>query len=442
MHRSSDEKLVQAFRHCGPYLKHHRGSTFVIMIPGATVESSHLDDIIGDIALLQSLDIKLVLVFGAREQIDAALTRNNINARFYNRIRIADDETFEVIKNVCGQMQIDLTSKLSMGLVNTPMQGSRLNVISGNFVTSRPIGVVDGIDYMHSGISRRVDAENILREINNHSIVLISPVGYSITGECFSVNSEEVAAKVAVAIKANKLITFCSNDELLVNEQGEVIAELFPDEAQQYLEKIDKDVHNSTYRYLKASVFSCNNGVERCHLVSHEQDGAIIQELFTRDGIGTQIVKQSAEQVSQATINDIPSLMELIRPLEMEGILVHRPREQLEMEIDNYVVIKRDGMVIASAALYCYEEKKAELACVAIHPDYRGSSRGDVLINKIEELAKSKGMKELFVLTTKSAHFFLEKGFIPGKIEDLPAKKRAHYNYQRMSKILFRKIKE
>ena len=390
MHRSSDEKLVQAFRHCGPYLKHHRGSTFVIMIPGATVESSHLDDIIGDIALLQSLDIKLVLVFGAREQIDAALTRNNINARFYNRIRIADDETFEVIKNVCGQMQIDLTSKLSMGLVNTPMQGSRLNVISGNFVTSRPIGVVDGIDYMHSGIIRRVDAENILREINNHSIVLISPVGYSITGECFSVNSEEVAAKVAVAIKANKLITFCSNDELLVNEQGEVIAELFPDEAQQYLEKIDKDVHNSTYRYLKASVFSCNNGVERCHLVSHEQDGAIIQELFTRDGIGTQIVKQSA----------------------------------------------------ASAALYCYEEKKAELACVAIHPDYRGSSRGDVLINKIEELAKSKGMKELFVLTTKSAHFFLEKGFIPGKIEDLPAKKRAHYNYQRMSKILFRKIKE
>ena len=411
------------------------------MIPGSTVASSHLEDIISDIALLQSLDIKLVLVFGAREQIDAALDKNQIKARFYKRIRIADDETFEVIKRVCGQMQIDLTSKLSMGLINTPMQGSRLNVISGNFVTSRPIGVVDGIDYMHSGVIRRIDADNILREINNHSIVLISPVGYSVTGECFSVNSEEVAAQVAVAIKANKLITYCSNDELLVNDKGEVIAEMFPDEAQKYLERIDADVHNSTYRYLKASISCCNGGVERCHLVSHEQDGAVIQELFTRDGIGTQIVKQSAEQVSQATINDIPSLMDLIRPLEQEGILVHRPREQLEMEIENYVVIKRDGMVIASAALYSYEEKMGELACVAIHPDYRGSSRGDILINKIEELARSKGLKQLFVLTTKSAHFFLEKGFVPGTIEDLPAKKREHYNYQRMSKILFRQIK-
>jgi amino-acid N-acetyltransferase len=443
MNRNTDNSLVQAFRHSGPYLKHHRGSTFVLMLPGATVASEHFDDIITDIALLQSLGIKLVLVFGAREQIDEELTKQNIATSFHKRIRIANDETFAIIKRVCGYMQIDLTSKLSMGLINTPMQGMRLNVVSGNFVTSRPLGVCDGIDYMHSGIVRKVDAENIRREIDNNSIVLISPVGYSVTGESFSVNSEDVAAQVAIAIKADKLITYCSDNELITNEEGEVVAELFPPEAEKYLDKIDEEIHNSTCRYLRAAITSCRGGVERCHLVSHEQSGSIIQELFSRDGIGTQIVRQSAEQVSRATINDIPSLMELIRPLEIEGILIHRPREQLEMEIDHYVVIKRDGMVIASAALYCYEEEGlAELACVAIHPSYRGSNRGDILINKIEELAEEKGIKRLFVLTTKSAHFFLEKGFVPGEVSELPKAKREHYNYQRMSKILFRNVNE
>ncbi|MGN1393704.1 MAG: amino-acid N-acetyltransferase [Succinivibrionaceae bacterium] len=441
--RNTDTALVEAFRHSGPYLKHHRGSTFVIMLPGATVESMYFDDIISDIALLQSLGIKLVLVFGAREQIDSELIHQKQETKFYKRIRIADDNTFDIIKRVCGLMQIDLTAKLSMGLVNTPMQGSRLNVVTGNFVTAKPIGVVDGVDYIHSGLVRRIDSENIIRELSNNSIVLISPVGYSVTGESFSVNSEDVAAQVAIAIKADKLITFCSNDELITDSNGDVVAELFPSEAIEYLNKIDEEIHNSTCRYLKAAISSCAGGVERCHLVSHEQSGSIIQELFTRDGIGTQIVRQSSEQVSQATINDIPSLMELIRPLELEGILVHRPREQLEMEIDHYVVIKRDGMVIASAAIYCYEdEHKAELACVAIHPKYRGSNRGNILINKVEEIASAKGITKLFVLTTKSAHFFLEKGFVPGTIEDLPQKKREHYNYQRMSKILFRDIRK
>ncbi len=382
-----------------------------------------------------------MLVFGAREQIDAELAKANIVAKFHKLVRIADDETFAIIKRVCGYMQIDLTSKLSMGLINTPMQGSRLNVVSGNFVTARPLGVSEGIDYIHSGMVRKVDAENIRRELDHNAIVLISPVGYSIAGESFSVNSEEIAAQVAIALKADKLITFCSDEELITNDQGEVIAEMFPTDAEAYLEKINQESHNSTCRYLRAAISSCRGGVERCHLVSHQQSGAIIQELFTRDGIGTQIVRQSAEQVSQATINDIPSLMDLIAPLEQEGILVHRTRELLETDIDHYVVIKRDGMVIACAALYCYEEEGlAELACVAIHPNYRGSGRGDILISKIEELARQKNIQKLFVLTTKSAHFFLEKGFIPGNVEDLPKHKRDHYNYQRMSKVLLRAI--
>ncbi len=439
--RVNNDSLVEAFRHSAPYLKHHRGATTVVLLPGSVLASSQIDNIISDLALIQSLGMKLVLVFGAKEQIDEELAREKIETRFHKRIRITDDKTFAVIKKVCGIMSIDLTTKLSMGLINTPMQGSRLNVVSGNYVTARPLGVVDGIDYMHSGMVRRVDGENIRRELDNNSVVLIAPVGYSIAGETFCINSEQIAASVAVAIKANKLITYCSDEELIRDKNGDVIAEMFPSDAEKYLEKIDPETHNSTCRYLSAAIESSKEGVERCHLVSYEQNGALIQELFTRDGIGTQIVRESAETVCRATINDIPSLMELIRPLEEQGILVHRSRENLEMDIDHYVIIKRDGMVIASAAIYCYpEEKKAELACVAINPNYRGSNRGIVLINKIEELAREQGMEYLFVLTTRSAHFFLEKGFVSGNIEDLPKEKQEHYNYKRMSKIFFRKI--
>ncbi|MBP8221092.1 MAG: amino-acid N-acetyltransferase [Aeromonadaceae bacterium] len=442
MVRERDAVLVNAFRHSTPYVNHHRGSTFVIMIGGETIADENFNDIVTDIALLQSLGIRLVLVFGARPQIDGSLAQAGIRSRFHKRIRVTDSDSFRIIKQVCGGLQLEITSRLSMGLVNTPMQGARLNVVSGNFVTAQPIGVDDGIDYCHSGKVRRIDSEGIRRQLEQNAIVLISPVGFSVTGESFSVNAEEIAAQVAIHLKADKLIAFCSSQGV-ISQDGHVVSELFPEQAEEYLSALEQqgDESSGTARYFHAAIASCRAGVPRCHLVSYKEDGALLQELFTRDGIGTQIVRQSAEQARAATIDDIGGILDLIHPLEAEGILVRRSREQLEMEIEHFSIIERDGMVIGCAALYPFpEDAMAEMACVAIHPDYRSSSRGDRLVAKIEEHARRQNIHKLFVLTTRSIHWFRERGFEPVEVSDLPMAKQKLYNYQRRSKILLKNI--
>ena len=438
--RTLNTELISAFRHSAPYITMHRGQTFVFLLSAETIADRHIDSVISDIAILQSLGIKLVIVFGCKNQIDNALADAKVKTRFYKRIRIADTRSFSIIKRVCGDIQYNITSKLSMGLGNTPMQGLRLSVVTGNFVTAKPVGVIDGIDFCHSGTIRRVDAEGINFQLDRGNVVVISPICVSVTGESFSLNSEDLASRVAIDLKANKFITFCPFQGI-IDDEGHVVPELFPDQAEEYLSKLDEDDVSSTARYLRAAIASCRGGVPRSHLVSHADDGALLQELFTRDGIGTQIVKDSAEQVRQARISDIGSLMELIKPMEDAGILIHRPRELLELQIDHYVIIERDGMVIGSAALYPYmEEKCGELACVAIHPNYRSGGRSDLLIETIEQKARKMGLKKIFVLTTSTAHFFLEKGFVPGTVDDLPKKKRDNYNYQRKSKIFFKNL--
>ena len=414
----------------------------MIMIGGETIADDNFDDIVADIALLQSLGIRLVLVFGARPQIDGSLAQAGIRSRFHKRIRVTDSDSFRIIKQVCGGLQLEITSRLSMGLINTPMQGARLNVVSGNFVTAQPIGVDDGIDYCHSGKVRRIDCEGIRRQLEQNAIVLVSPVGFSVTGESFSVNAEEIAAQVAIHLKADKLIAFCSSQGV-INQDGHVVSELFPEQAEEYLNALEQqgDDSSGTARYFHAAIASCRAGVPRCHLVSYKEDGALLQELFTRDGIGTQIVRQSAEQARAATIDDIGGILDLIHPLEAEGILVRRSREQLEMEIDHFSIIERDGLVIGCAALYPFpEDGMAEMACVAIHPEYRSSSRGDRLVAKIEEHARRQNIHKLFVLTTRSIHWFRERGFEPVEVSDLPMAKQKLYNYQRRSKILLKNI--
>lgn len=442
MVRERDAVLVNAFRHSTPYVNHHRGSTFVVMIGGEAIADENFNSIVTDIALLQSLGIRLVLVFGARPQINNQLAQAGIRSRFHKRIRITDSDSFRIIKQVCGSLQLEIMARLSMGLVNTPMAGARVNVVSGNFVTAQPLGVDDGIDYCHSGRVRRIDTQGIEGQLNHNAVVLISPIGFSVTGESFSVSAEDLAAQVAIHLKADKLIAFCSNQGVMWHT-GQVVSELFPEQAEECLAKLEAQGEDSsgTARYMRAAIKSCRAGVPRSHLVSYREDGALLQELFTRDGIGTQIVRQSAEQARRATIDDIGGILDLIRPMEEEGILVRRSREQLEIEIDLFQIIERDGMVIGCAALYPFpEEGMGEMACVAIHPDYRNSNRGDRLVAKIEEQARLQRLQKLFVLTTRSIHWFRERGFEPVEVSDLPVAKQKLYNYQRRSKILMKSL--
>ncbi|HEB1327102.1 TPA: amino-acid N-acetyltransferase [Escherichia albertii] len=431
-------ELVEGFRHSVPYINTHRGKTFVIMLGGEAIEHENFSSIVNDIGLLHSLGIRLVVVYGARPQIDANLAAHHHEPLYHKNIRVTDAKTLELVKQAAGTLQLDITARLSMSLNNTPLQGAHINVVSGNFIIAQPLGVDDGVDYYHSGRIRRIDEEAIHRQLDNGAIVLLGPVAVSVTGESFNLTSEEVATQLAIKLKAEKMIGFCSSQGV-TNDDGDIVSELFPNEAQARVETQEEqgDYNSGTVRFLRGAVKACRSGVHRCHLISYQEDGALLQELFSRDGIGTQIVMESAEQIRRATINDIGGILELIRPLEQQGILVRRSREQLEMEIDKFTIIQRDNMTIACAALYPFpEEKIGEMACVAVHPDYRSSSRGEVLLERIAAQAKQSGLSKLFVLTTRSIHWFQERGFTPVDIDLLPESKKQMYNYQRKSKVL------
>ncbi|HAH3591375.1 TPA: amino-acid N-acetyltransferase [Escherichia coli] len=431
-------ELVEGFRHSVPYINTHRGKTFVIMLGGEAIEHENFSSIVNDIGLLHSLGIRLVVVYGARPQIDANLAAHHHEPLYHKNIRVTDAKTLELVKQAAGTLQLDITARLSMSLNNTPLQGAHINVVSGNFIIAQPLGVDDGVDYCHSGRIRRIDEDAIHRQLDSGAIVLMGPVAVSVTGESFNLTSEEIATLLAIKLKAEKMIGFCSSQGV-TNDDGDIVSELFPNEAQARVEAQEEkgDYNSGTVRFLRGAVKACRSGVRRCHLISYQEDGALLQELFSRDGIGTQIVMESAEQIRRATINDIGGILELIRPLEQQGILVRRSREQLEMEIDKFTIIQRDNTTIACAALYPFpEEKIGEMACVAVHPDYRSSSRGEVLLERIAAQAKQSGLSKLFVLTTRSIHWFQERGFTPVDIDLLPESKKQLYNYQRKSKVL------
>jgi amino-acid N-acetyltransferase len=437
--------LVKGFRQSAPYVNAHRGKIMVVMIGGEAIADKNFANIISDLALLHSLGVKIVLVHGARPQINQILATQQRTTPYHKGIRITDEEALSLVMQAAGQLQLAITARLSMSLNNTPMAGTQLNVVSGNFVISQPLGVDDGIDYCHSGRIRRIDIEGINQTLDQGSIVLLGPIASSVTGECFNLLSEEVATQVAIRLKADKLIGFCS-EQGIIDERGNAIAELFPTEVEALVDRLEStmdsnDDSTGTLRFLRAAVVACRAGVPRSHLISYKEDGALIQELFSFDGIGTQIVMASAEQVRQAQIDDIGGIFDLIRPLEEQGILVRRSREQLEQEIHKFTIIEKDSLLIGCAALYPYsEEGMAEMACVAIHPEYRDGNRGLLLLNHMKTQAKQMGIRHLFVLTTHSLHWFREQGFIEVGVDRLPMAKQSLYNYQRRSKILILSI--
>jgi amino-acid N-acetyltransferase len=425
---------VHWFRNAAPYIHAHRGRTFVIAFTGDAVQESKFPHLIHDITLLSSLGIQLILVHGARPQIEVALAQRGLSLRYVNGLRVTDDSALPCIKEAIGAVRIEIEALLSMGLPNSPMAGAQVRVASGNFITARPLGVREGVDYCHTGEVRKVDIEAIRQCLNNGVIVLLSPLGYSPTGEVFNLSAEEVATASAIALGADKLI-FISAD-LPATEPLLLPRELTPAEAEQLLQSTPQLPNELAY-HLQSAVRACRSKVQRVHIIDQCLDGALLMELFKRDGIGTLVTATAFEDTRKATIEDVGGILELIAPLEEKGLLVRRPRERLEMEIHCFIVMERDGAIIACAALYPFpEEKIGELACLVVHPDYRQSGRATALLSTIEKAAKQQSLNHLCVLTTQTAHWFQERGFEPASLEALPENKRVLYNYQRNSKVL------
>lgn len=433
------DAFVQWFRQASPYINAHRGKTFVVLFGGEAVEADSFSSLIHDLALLDSLGVRLVLVHGARAQIEARLQEAGREPRYVGGLRLTDTEDLGYVKQAIGRLRIRIEARLSMGLANSPMHGARLRVVSGNLITARPLGVREGVDYGFTGEVRRIDDRAIRLWLDQDAIVLLSPLGYSPTGEIFNLSAEDVATATAMALRADKLLVLSEGPDLH-DTQGRLLRQLSLSDARHLLAE-QPDLPEEAARHVRLALRAGQAGVRRVHRISRQINGALLLELFTRDGVGTLITSDIYEGLRPATIDDIGGMLILIQPLEDDGTLVRRSRERLEVEIERFIVIERDGTIIGCAALYPFtEERLGELACVAVHPAYRNGGRADALLRFIERQARTLGLQRLFVLTTRTAHWFRERGFEPAEVADLPMQKQTLYNWQRRSKVFIKPL--
>ena len=445
----STPNFVAWVRQAAPYIYAFRGRTFVVAFGGELLESNAMHPLAQDFNLLESLGIRLVLVHGARPQIDAEIRRRGLMPRYHKGLRITDGETLECVKSAMGVARIEIEAQLSQGLPNTPMAGAYMRVTGGNFITAKPVGVVEGIDYQYTGAVRKILAEEIKADLDQQNVVLITPLGVSPTGEIFNLAWEEVAETVAVALQADKLIYLCPAPGV-ADKKGRLIEAITADDAE------DQQARNipqapEVERVLPYAIRACRTGVGRVHFIDSRADGAMLIEFFTRAGVGTVMTRTPLVRLREATIEDVGAILALIEPLEEDGTLVKRGRERLEMEISRFSVLDLDGVIVGCAALYPFtgnaldgsaeaREKMAELACLAVMPEYRRAGYGDQLLKLIEKCSRKLKLKRLFVLTTRTAHWFIERGFSEEGLDALPRAKRELYNYQRRSKVLVKKL--
>ncbi len=431
--------FVAWFRSVAPYIHAFRGRTFVVAFGGEVVADGKFVELTHDLNLLSSLGVRLVLVHGARPQIEQHLARNNLDDRYHQGIRLTDEQTMQCVKEAVGRVRLEIEALLSMGLVNSPMANADIRVAGGNFITAQPMGIINGVDLLHTGSVRKVDVSAIKNRLAQNEVVLLSPLGYSPTGEVFNLTLEDVATQTAIALDADKLI-FLMDTDGVQDKSGNLLRDLTVAEASNMLTKKNK-LQEDVSLFLPCAVRACEAGVARTHLINRHVEGAILQELFSDTGIGSMVVESSLNILRDATIADVGGILQLLQPLEAEGVLVRRGRERLEQEIGRFVVLEYDHRIIGCAALYPFDDElAAELACLAVQPSYRKQGYGDALFKHMLALAQAQGLRKLFVLTTRTAHWFLERGFKEADVSQLPAQKKVLYNYQRRSKVCVRDL--
>jgi amino-acid N-acetyltransferase len=440
--------FVPWFRSVAPYIHMHRGKTFVVAVCGEAIAAGKLTTIAQDLALIQSMGVKIVLVHGFRPQVNEQLAAKGHAPKYSHGIRITDSVALDCAQEAAGQLRYEIEAAFSQGLPNTPMAGATVRVMSGNFITARPVGIVDGIDFKHSGLVRKVDTAGIMRTLDMGAMVLLSPFGFSPTGEAFNLTMEEVATSVATDLQADKLIFLTEipgialDPTQLMSEDNPIDTELPLAAAEKMLATLPgAQLPTDTAFYLQHCVRACKNGVERSHILPFATDGALLLEIYVHDGIGTMVVDEKLESLREATPDDVGGVLQLIEPFERDGTLVKRDRTEIERDITNYSIIEHDGVIFGCAALYPYAESRtAEMAALTISPQVQGQGDGERILKRIEQRAKASGLDSIFVLTTRTMHWFIKRGFAQVDPDWLPEARKRKYNWDRKSQVLVKKL--
>jgi amino-acid N-acetyltransferase len=429
----NSKDYVSWFRDSTPYISAHRQKTFVVLLSSEAIAHATLTNIVHDLALLHVLGARLVVVHGSRVQVDAEMP----NAVFVGDRRVTDAAAMQTIARINGQIRTQLEALFSMGLPATPMHNTDINVVSGNFVTARPIGVIDGVDHVYTGRIRKVHAKRIHTMLDSRALVLLPPMGFSPSGQAFNLAAHELATETAIALEAEKLIVF-DERTYLTQGDGRRRGTLQPGEVDAFLDGCS----DTTRVHVESLARAVRAGVGRGHLLGFSEDGALLGELFTAAGVGTQISESGGGAVRPATSRDVADIVEIIRPLEESGALVRRSRDRLEREIDRFFVAEVDGIVVGTCALYPHEDQ-GELACVAVKQSFQSSRTlniGSRLVQTVEAAARAAGLNRLFILTTQAEDWFREHGFALADLSVLPMEHRLLYNYQRASKVMIKQL--
>jgi amino-acid N-acetyltransferase len=437
--------FVPWFRAVAPHIHAYHGKTFVIGMAGELIAAGKLNNFVQDLAILHAIGIKLVLVHGFRPQVNEQLKAKGQTSRYAHGMRITDEVALDCAQEAAGQLRFEIEAAFSQGLPNTPMANATVRVVSGNFLTARPVGIVDGVDFMHSGYVRRVDSATIRRAIDIGALVLLSPFGFSPTGEAFNLTMEDVATATAMALQADKLLFITEVPGIRENHddpESPIDTELALVDAKRLLARLPeaKQPTDPAF-YLQHCVRACEGGVERSHILSFAVDGAILQEVFTHDGIGTMVVDEKLESLREASSDDVGGILAMIEPFERDGTLVKRSRTEIERDIGNYTVIEHDGIIFGCAALYPYPEARtAEMAALTVSPQVQGQGDGERILKRVEQRAKAMGLDSIFVLTTRTMHWFIKRGFVQVDAEWLPEARKRKYNWDRRSQVLVKKL--
>jgi amino-acid N-acetyltransferase len=439
--------FVPWFRAVAPYMHAYRGKTFVVAMAGELIAAGKLNAFVQDLAILHSMGIKLVLVHGFRPQVNEQLAAKGHVSRFSHGLRITDEVALDAAQEAAGQLRFEIEAAFSQGLPNTPMANATLRMVSGNFLTARPVGVVDGVDFKHSGLVRRVDAAGIRGAIDGGALVLLSPFGFSPTGEAFNLTMEDVATSTAIALRADKLLFLTEVPGIRENPQdgdadAAIDTELALADAKRMLAALPAPTQPSDAAfYLQHCVRACEGGVERSHILPFATDGALLLEVFTHDGIGTMVVDEKLESLREATADDVGGILQLIEPFERDGTLVRRERTEIERDIANYTVIEHDGIIFGCAALYPYPEARTgEMAALTVSAQVQGQGDGERILKRIEQRAKAMGLDSIFVLSTRTMHWFIKRGFVQIDPDRLPEARKRKYNWDRRSMVLVKKL--
>jgi amino-acid N-acetyltransferase len=448
MPNTINTNFVPWFRSVAPYIHLHRGKTFVVGIAGEAIAAGKLQHLAQDLALIQSMGVKVVLVHGFRPQVNEQLLAKGHTPRYSHGMRITDGVALDCAQEAAGQLRYEIEAAFSQGLPNTPMAGSTVRVISGNFITARPVGIVDGVDFQHSGLVRKVDTAGIMKTLDFGAMVLLSPFGFSPTGEAFNLTMEEVATSVAIALQADKLIFVTEIPGIRMqpnepeSEDNPIDTELPLAAAEKLLANLPSPTQPSDAAfYLQHCVKACKEGVERSHILPFDLDGSLLLAIYVHDGIGTMVVDEKLESLREATADDVSGILQLIEPFEKDGTLVKRSPTEIERDANNYSIIEHDGVIFACAALYPYPEARtAEMAALTVSPHVQGQGDGERVLKRIEQRAKAAGLDSIFVLTTRTMHWFLKRGFKQVDPDWLPDARKRKYNWDRKSQVLVKKV--